>query len=301
MWNTPCTIIFCVAFRVHCHATRHRVPAQMYAQMSQFFLFLLFLLLLLLVLLSSSSVLQTKKKRKRCGECIGCQKKDNCGDCAPCRNDKSHQICKQRRCEKLTDKKVRVFALILHFLHFPLCSRARAHSPHQTSSIPRPFPLSRIILLFNIFIFGASAVCAGLFRGHALCSGVRCVNLIAFVSLLFRSHSIRSLIGFCLLVLSFSLSQSYSESKYNSLGYTIASVDYVFSVSSVCVCASFMHKSTTNAFCTDFFTNCVCCVRFFLYPGECSPIACYVYVRMNCVSVLFRGLSSAKGARCHSS
>lgn len=49
---------------------------------------------------------QTKKKRKRCGECIGCQRKDNCGDCAPCRNDKSHQICKQRRCEKLTEKKV---------------------------------------------------------------------------------------------------------------------------------------------------------------------------------------------------
>lgn len=49
---------------------------------------------------------QKQKKRKRCGECIGCQRKDNCGDCAPCRNDKSHQICKQRRCEKLTDKKV---------------------------------------------------------------------------------------------------------------------------------------------------------------------------------------------------
>ncbi|XKL61352.1 hypothetical protein PGB90_008409 [Kerria lacca] len=49
---------------------------------------------------------QTKKKRKRCGECIGCQRKDNCGECAPCRNDKSHQICKMRRCEKLTDKKV---------------------------------------------------------------------------------------------------------------------------------------------------------------------------------------------------
>lgn len=47
-----------------------------------------------------------QKKRKRCGECVGCQRKDNCGDCAPCRNDKSHQICKQRRCEKLTDKKV---------------------------------------------------------------------------------------------------------------------------------------------------------------------------------------------------
>ncbi|GAB0088486.1 DNA N6-methyl adenine demethylase-like [Sergentomyia squamirostris] len=55
---------------------------------------------------------QTKKKRKRCGECIGCQRKDNCGDCAPCRNDKSHQICKQRRCEKLTDKKSYVLSTI---------------------------------------------------------------------------------------------------------------------------------------------------------------------------------------------
>ncbi|XP_073841916.1 ten-Eleven Translocation (TET) family protein isoform X3 [Musca autumnalis] len=53
----------------------------------------------------SSNIFQSKKKRKRCGECIGCQRKDNCGDCAPCRNDKSHQICKQRRCEKLTEKK----------------------------------------------------------------------------------------------------------------------------------------------------------------------------------------------------
>jgi len=49
----------------------------------------------------------TKKKRKRCGECVGCQKKDNCGQCAPCRNDKSHQICKVRRCERLTEKKPR--------------------------------------------------------------------------------------------------------------------------------------------------------------------------------------------------
>ncbi|KAJ9581956.1 hypothetical protein L9F63_003709, partial [Diploptera punctata] len=48
-----------------------------------------------------------KKKRKRCGECTGCQRKDNCGDCAPCRNDKSHQICKMRRCEKLTEKKIK--------------------------------------------------------------------------------------------------------------------------------------------------------------------------------------------------
>ena len=49
----------------------------------------------------------SKKKRKRCGECVGCQKKDNCGECAPCRNDKSHQICKLRRCDKLTEKKPR--------------------------------------------------------------------------------------------------------------------------------------------------------------------------------------------------
>lgn len=54
---------------------------------------------------NNNSQFQTKKKRSRCGECIGCQKKDNCGDCAPC-NNKGHQICKQRRCEKLTDKKV---------------------------------------------------------------------------------------------------------------------------------------------------------------------------------------------------
>ena len=47
-----------------------------------------------------------KKKRKRCGDCVGCQRKDNCGDCAPCRNDKSHQICKMRRCDKLTEKRV---------------------------------------------------------------------------------------------------------------------------------------------------------------------------------------------------
>ena len=51
---------------------------------------------------------QSKKKRKRCGECIGCMRKDNCASCAPCRNDKSHQICKMRRCEKLTEKKIKV-------------------------------------------------------------------------------------------------------------------------------------------------------------------------------------------------
>ena len=33
-------------------------------------------------------------------------RKDNCMECAPCRNDKSHQICKMRRCDRLTEKKI---------------------------------------------------------------------------------------------------------------------------------------------------------------------------------------------------
>lgn len=60
---------------------------------------------------------QSKKKRKRCGECVGCMRKDNCASCAPCRNDKSHQICKMRRCEKLTEKKIKV-GLILNSILF---------------------------------------------------------------------------------------------------------------------------------------------------------------------------------------
>ena len=42
-----------------------------------------------------------KNRRKRCGECPGCKIVHNCGNCPPCRNDKSHQICKNRRCSKL--------------------------------------------------------------------------------------------------------------------------------------------------------------------------------------------------------
>ena len=68
----------------------------------------------------------SKKKRKRCGECVGCQRKDNCGDCAPCRNDKSHQICKVRRCDKLTEKKIRKAAV----------------SPKVNISLPSTRPLS---------------------------------------------------------------------------------------------------------------------------------------------------------------
>jgi len=56
----------------------------------------------------------TKKKRKRCGECQGCLKKDNCGECGPCKSVRSHQICKMRKCDQLKTKKeksreVRIF------------------------------------------------------------------------------------------------------------------------------------------------------------------------------------------------
>ncbi|XP_076327153.1 uncharacterized protein LOC143234024 isoform X2 [Tachypleus tridentatus] len=48
-----------------------------------------------------------KKKRKRCGECPGCFRKDNCGECGPCKSVKSHQICKLRKCDQLKTKKVK--------------------------------------------------------------------------------------------------------------------------------------------------------------------------------------------------
>ncbi|MPC37152.1 DNA N6-methyl adenine demethylase [Portunus trituberculatus] len=63
-----------------------------------------------------------KKKRKRCGDCVGCQRKDNCGDCAPCRNDKSHQICKMRRCDKLTEKRVSTHSVLRLWPHCYLSS-----------------------------------------------------------------------------------------------------------------------------------------------------------------------------------
>ncbi|KAI1293529.1 DNA N6-methyl adenine demethylase [Halotydeus destructor] len=49
----------------------------------------------------------SKKKRKRCGECPGCVRKDNCGDCGPCKSVRSHQICKMRKCDQLKTKKER--------------------------------------------------------------------------------------------------------------------------------------------------------------------------------------------------
>ena len=52
-----------------------------------------------------SGLSASKKKRKRCGECPGCYRKDNCQDCGPCRSVRSHQICKMRKCDQLKTKK----------------------------------------------------------------------------------------------------------------------------------------------------------------------------------------------------
>ncbi|XP_054722767.1 uncharacterized protein LOC129232661 [Uloborus diversus] len=52
----------------------------------------------------------TRKKRKRCGECPGCQTKANCGGCGPCKSVRSHQICKMRKCDQLKTKKEKAAA-----------------------------------------------------------------------------------------------------------------------------------------------------------------------------------------------
>lgn len=48
---------------------------------------------------------QTRKKRKRCGLCTPCMRKEACGSCYNCINRRtSHQICKLRKCERLKKK-----------------------------------------------------------------------------------------------------------------------------------------------------------------------------------------------------
>ncbi|XP_051978742.1 methylcytosine dioxygenase tet3-A-like isoform X2 [Xyrauchen texanus] len=47
-------------------------------------------------------VVPQKKKRKRCGVCVPCMRKENCGTCSNCLNrNVGHQICKLRKCDKL--------------------------------------------------------------------------------------------------------------------------------------------------------------------------------------------------------
>ncbi|XP_056601030.1 methylcytosine dioxygenase TET3 isoform X3 [Triplophysa dalaica] len=51
-------------------------------------------------------VVPQKKKRKRCGVCGPCTRKENCGTCANCLNRKiGHQICKLRKCDELKRRK----------------------------------------------------------------------------------------------------------------------------------------------------------------------------------------------------
>ncbi|KAM8974308.1 methylcytosine dioxygenase TET3 isoform 1-T1 [Pelodytes ibericus] len=50
---------------------------------------------------------QTRKKRKRCGVCVPCLRKEPCGACYNCVNrSTSHQICKMRKCEELKKKRL---------------------------------------------------------------------------------------------------------------------------------------------------------------------------------------------------
>ncbi|KAJ1091072.1 hypothetical protein NDU88_004200 [Pleurodeles waltl] len=54
---------------------------------------------------SKETVGQTRKKRKRCGLCTPCMRKEACGSCYNCINRRtSHQICKLRKCERLKKK-----------------------------------------------------------------------------------------------------------------------------------------------------------------------------------------------------
>nr|4HP1_C Chain C, LOC100036628 protein [Xenopus tropicalis]4HP3_C Chain C, LOC100036628 protein [Xenopus tropicalis] len=49
----------------------------------------------------------SNKKRKRCGVCVPCLRKEPCGACYNCVNrSTSHQICKMRKCEQLKKKRV---------------------------------------------------------------------------------------------------------------------------------------------------------------------------------------------------
>ncbi|KAL1273819.1 hypothetical protein QQF64_026633, partial [Cirrhinus molitorella] len=51
-------------------------------------------------------VVPLKKKRKRCGICGPCMRKENCGTCSNCLNRKiGHQICKLRKCDELKRRK----------------------------------------------------------------------------------------------------------------------------------------------------------------------------------------------------
>ncbi|XP_075457493.1 methylcytosine dioxygenase TET3 isoform X1 [Ascaphus truei] len=56
---------------------------------------------------AETSELPCRKKRKRCGHCVPCLRKEPCGECYNCVNrNTSHQICKLRKCEELKKKRL---------------------------------------------------------------------------------------------------------------------------------------------------------------------------------------------------
>ncbi|KAF0298967.1 DNA N6-methyl adenine demethylase [Amphibalanus amphitrite] len=82
-----------------------------------------------------------KKKRKRCGDCVGCHTKENCGSCAPCKNERSHQICKSRRCETLVEKKSK---------HLRQSHKERTLTPSSQDFLTLYASAQRIMISINI-------------------------------------------------------------------------------------------------------------------------------------------------------
>ncbi|XP_029296587.1 methylcytosine dioxygenase tet3-B-like [Cottoperca gobio] len=55
---------------------------------------------------TSDANVDQKKRRKKCGGCTPCLRKDNCGTCANCVNRKTgKQICKLRKCDQLKKRR----------------------------------------------------------------------------------------------------------------------------------------------------------------------------------------------------
>ena len=65
-----------------------------------------------------------RPRRKRCGQCTGCLRKENCGKCVVCTNpSQTTQCCKLRRCEVLLQRPSSLVSFIafggLLYLCFP--------------------------------------------------------------------------------------------------------------------------------------------------------------------------------------
>ena len=62
-----------------------------------------------------------QKKRRRCGNCAPCMRKENCGICKQCINrETGHQICKLRKCELL---RIQVGIFVVSCFSFNQCKK----------------------------------------------------------------------------------------------------------------------------------------------------------------------------------